>query len=196
MVLLTDGDQTYSDHAWGGNPNLGSPTTPTPYPARPYEVGLGDGGHDTIPPPAGSCVSAHAPGDPSAPPFGFDYNEAIRSLDVLANAKATTLKQSDSSGVNIEIYVLRFANPPGDDPASVECDSALVSVFASGRDYSNDPHDRNLSRCLASNRVMGDPFAEPARANDHYFYAATAADITGKFTAIAANILRKRRLVA
>ena len=49
---------------------------------------------------------------------------AIYSLDGFANAKANTMKQTDPSGLNVEIYVLRFASPPGDNLASG--DSTLV----------------------------------------------------------------------
>jgi hypothetical protein len=49
--------------------------------------------------------------------------------------------------------------------------------------------DRNLSRYLASNTAMGDPFA--VTPNDHYFYAALAADINLN-SAIATNILKRR----
>jgi hypothetical protein len=197
MVLLTDGDQTYSDHAGGGTPNLGSPT-PTPYPAQPYQTGRGDNGHDTVPPPSGSCMPASSPG--GSQEFGPQYDPAINSLDVLANSKASTLKQADPSGVNIEIYVLRFANSTIDDlttgtpPGS--CDPSLVGALLSGdtRADSNDIRDRNLSRCLASNTAMGDPGA--GNPNDHYFFAATVDDINRQFAAIASDIVRKRQLVS
>jgi len=199
MVVLTDGDQGYSDFANGGaGPgqwNLGDPT-PTSYPARPYEVGSGDGGDLT-----GPCVPQPPkhPGDPVPGGFGPNYDPAVYSLDGLAIAEASTLKTTDPSGINVEIYVLRFALPVGDvldtgtPPGS--CDPALVSDTSVTRhDNSNDIRDRNLSRCLASNTAMGDPFA--VGGNDHYFYAATAADIRTQFTEIATNILRKRRLVS
>jgi Flp pilus assembly protein TadG len=209
MVVLTDGDQTYSDHAWGGNPNLANPV-PTPYPTRPYIVGSGDGGTDATP---GSCMSPSPAGDASSQLPNSQYDSAINSLDGLANAKANILKKGDPSGATVscsmvpgpsltpcvEIYVLRFASPSGDDPATTECNPALVGDSSgSGRDYSNDSRDRNLSRCLASNRVNGDPFADPdlSNPNDHYFYAATVADINTKFAVIANNILKKRRLVS
>ena len=222
MVLLTDGDQTYSDNAWGGPwngiPNLGDPT-PTPYPAHPYVASTGDGGvdaghetEDAAQMVAGSCMSASSPANPTPPPDS-QYDSAINSLDGFANAKANTLKKGDPSGATvscsmvpnpsltpcIEIYVLRFASPSGDDPASTECNPAIVGDSnGSVRDYSNDSRDRNLSRCLASNRVNGDPFADPDpnNPNDHYFYAATATDINNKFAIIAGNILKKRRLVS
>jgi hypothetical protein len=186
MVVLTDGDQTYSDHAWGGGGdptlNLANPV-PTPYPQTPYQVGVGDGGNDATP---GSCMSPTPAGDASSTPPNPQYNSAINSLDGLANAKATTLKQTDPSGVNVEIYVLRFASPPGDSLASGDppgsCDPSIVGAPGIDRDNSNEIRDRNLSRCLASD-------------NDHYFYAATAADISTQFTAIATSILKKRRLV-
>jgi Flp pilus assembly protein TadG len=208
MVLLTDGDQTYSDGASG---NLGIPITPRPYPTSPYIPLSGqsgaDAGHEpedaaqSVP---GSCMSTNPPGNLAFPADRSTYNAAINSLDVLANAKATTLKKTDPSGVNIETYVLRFAYPVGDalasgDPAG-SCDPSLFFIPGPDRGgppddvTSNEIRDRNLSRCLASNTAMGDPFA--VTANDHYFYAATAADITARFTAIASNILRKRRLVA
>ena len=194
MVILTDGDQTYSDYAFGagdGIPNLGDPI-PHPYPQQPYlSGGIGDKGSDTSP---GSCMATTAPGNGDK--WGPEYDQAIDQLDVRVMAKASTLK--DPAGDNVEIYVLRFSDPTddsltsGDPPGS--CDPALIGTSLSGRENSNDMRDRNLSRCLASNTAMGDPFA--VTPNDHYFYAALATDINTKFQAIATNILKKRRLVA
>ena len=209
MVILTDGDQTYSDSADGGPlpggiPNLGNPT-PTPYPTSPYVPGVGDGGTDTTP----SCMSVTSqPGNSTGRWWNdaLNYDPAIAELDIKANNFASMLKNTDPRG-KVEIYVLRFADPPGDDlPPSGECDPTLVGNLGSPIVHReglnggllpngpNDPRDRNLSRCLASNTAMGDPFS--VAANDHYFYAATAAEINTKFAAIATNILRKRRLVA
>ena len=216
MVILTDGDQTYSDSADGpqgsgppyvpptGIPNLGNPT-PTPYPATRYVTGVGDGG-PIIPT---SCMSvAHQPGDPNVRWGGgaLKYNAAIDELDTKANDYASMLKNTDPRG-QVEIYVLRFADPAIDDLSSGtppgSCDPSLVGasgIDRGGKDGSpipanaSDIRDRNLSRCLASNNAMGDPMS--ANPNDHYFYAATAADINTKFQAIATNILRRRRLVA
>jgi hypothetical protein len=199
MVILTDGDQTYSDNAFGargGLPNLGNPT-PTPYPAGQYVVPTGDGGSDTTGPPTGSCKSP-----PSLPPgneiaWGSDYDLAIDKLDELAMAKASKLK--DPNEDNVEIYVLRFSDPADDtltsgDPPGT-CDSSLVGAHgivrgqdpAVDRYASDDIRDRNLARCLASSKV---------KTNDHYFDAATPDGIVAAFTAIANDILKKRRLVA
>jgi hypothetical protein len=206
MVLLTDGDETYSDHAWG---KLGFPQTPWPYPTSPYSGGA-QSGKDAGQEPRdaefavpGSCMSPTPPGN-SADTFQSSlYDSAINSLDVLTKTKASLLKTPKTSGNanadNIEIYVLRFASPAdpsGLDP-TLECDPSKIDgkIFSS-RDNSNEAGDRNLAHCIASNRVMGDPFADPKVANDHYFYARTADDIKTKFKAIADNILRKRRLIA
>jgi Flp pilus assembly protein TadG len=223
MVLLTDGDQTYSDRAWG---DLGTPTTPLPYPTGVYNGGTQTGFDAGQEPDAaqsvpGSCKSPSAPGNLNFPADRTTYNPAINSLDGLANQKANSLKKGDPRGVQtlctpetsppcIEIYVLRFSVPSDDtltsgDPPGA-CDPSLVGspVGAPNRGGPPDPpdpnatsddiRDRNLSRCLASNTANGDPFA--VTANDHYFDAATAGDINGKFAAIASNILRKRRLVS
>ena len=194
MVILTDGDQTYVNGAQGGTPNQGDPT-PVPYPTSAYAVGSGQSG-DMI---SGICSSiTNKPGD--ATEFGDDYDRAITELDQKAFAKATSLKRPD--GDNIEIYVLRFAYPMNDDALSSgdppgSCDPSLISVVLSDRgqsqNSSNDLRDKNLSRCLASNTAVGDAFAK--KPNDHYFYAASVADIRNQFQAIAQDILRKRRLV-
>jgi Flp pilus assembly protein TadG len=228
MVLLTDGDQSYSDYAWGG---LGSPQTPWPYPTSVYtyssgvpnsgtQSGWNAGGEpDAAQSVPGGCMSA-APGDPAFPPPGDPafqpgfpsvpsrYNSAINSLDSLASAKATTLKQASPRGTNIEIYVLRFSAPSDDtltsgDPPGA-CDPSLIGLPGPNRGgppdlpspdaTSDDIRDRNLSRCLASNTAMGDPLA--ARPNDHYFDAPNVAAIKDQFAEIASNILRKRRLVS
>lgn len=184
MVVLTDGDQTYSDRAWG---DLGTPVTPLPYPTNRYQVGVGqtgfDAGHepDAAQSVAGSCKSPSPPGSPGFPDTDrITYNNAINSVDSLANQKANTLKRGDSSGVNIncletpeigsgvppcvEIFVLRFSNPSDDTLSSGDpigsCDPNLVGVVGPNRGgppeapdpnaTSDDIRDRNLARCLAS----------------------------------------------
>jgi Putative Flp pilus-assembly TadE/G-like len=211
MVILTDGENNYSDSAEGPQPNppaapvipnLGTPT-PHPYPLVPYDptTGLGDKGTDSSP----SCMPTQSPGHPTLR-WGDDaanFDPAINQLDIRTNQYASTLK--DPNGDKTEIYILRFSNPnddtltSGDPPGS--CDPALVGAPGVHRGGVNgipgntdDIREKNLSRCLASNTAMGDPFA--VTANDHYFFATTAADINTKFQAIATNILRKRRLVA
>jgi hypothetical protein len=134
-----------------------------------------------------------------------NFNAAINQLDIKANQYASQLK--DPNGDKVEIYVLRFSDPNVDDLASGDppgsCDPSLVGASGINRGGLNsvpiasnasDFRDRNLSRCLASNTAMRDFFANAP--NDHYFFAATAADIQTQFNAIALSIVRKRRLVA
>lgn len=186
MVILTDGDQKYSDKSGGGAPNLGDPA-PHSHPTQRYVTGVGDAGLDP-----GNCRYTPSGGSVE---YGAEHDTAITNIDQKASQKAQSLKSSN--GDNIEIYVLRFADPPGDNlstgtpPGS--CDPALIGAFQSNRWSQNDDLDKNLSRCIASNTAMNDPHARLV--NDHYFYAANASEIVAQFTAIANEILKKRRLV-
>jgi hypothetical protein len=165
MVVLTDGDNRYSDGA--SNSTRGNGPVPGVYNTGTWTSGQGSG-------------SLPANCRPSGPNYnsasGWDAPEAdqrVNTMDVGTYNYAETLR---SAGV--EVYVLRYAAPAGDLPAGTACDPALigpVSASSPNRNPSNEARDQNLARCIADDL-------------DHYFYAATAQDIPTMFTFIAQSI--------
>ncbi len=168
MVVLTDGDQRYSDGA--SNSTRGNSPVPGVYDTAAWPAGQGTGGVPAQCRPSGPAYNSNS---------GWDVPEAdqrINTMDVGAYNYAETLK-----GLGVEIYVLRFAVPAGDLPASTLCDPALIGPAnaATNRNPSNEARDQNFSRCIAS--------SSPGT-NNHYFYAASPQDIPTMFTIIAQAI--------
>jgi len=166
MVILTDGDQRYSDGAQGNT--RGNSPVPGVYDTAAWSSGQGTGG-----------VPAQCrPGSPSYTTSAWSDNtdKRINTMDVGAYSYANSLK-----ALGVEIYVLRFAVPAGDLPATTLCDPTLVGPAnaSTDRNNSNESRDQNFSRCLASST---------AGTNDHYFYAAAPSDIPTMFTIIAQAI--------
>jgi Flp pilus assembly protein TadG len=168
IVLITDGDNRYSDGAEGGSTNRGNPI-PGVLPTGTWSTSQGG---------ANICKPGLVPGDGSS--YGSDYDSSINQMDTLTNSRASTLK---SQGV--EIYVVRFADPPGDSSAATLCNNALVGQ-GSSRDGANDTWDRNLTRCIASST---------SGTNDHYFYAPTPDQLPVIFSTISTQIAQGSRLV-
>jgi hypothetical protein len=169
IIQISDGDNRYSDGAEGGNPNRGNPI-PGVLPTGTWSSSQGG---------ANTCKPNLVPGDSSA--YGSDYDASINQMDTLTYNRANALK---SQGV--EIYFVRFADPPGDSSAATLCNSAIVGQ-GSSRDNSNDTWDRNLARCIAS--------STPGT-NDHYFYAPTPNQLPPIFSTISTQIALGSRLVA
>jgi hypothetical protein len=168
IVLITDGDNRYSDGAEGGSTNRGNPV-PGVLPTGTWSSN--QGGADV-------CKPTLVPGSSTA--YGSDYDSSINQMDTLTNNRASTLK---SQGV--EIYVVRFADPPGDSSAATLCNSAIVGQ-GSSRDGANENWDRNLTRCIAS--------STPGT-NDHYYYAPTPDQLPVIFSTISTQIALGSRLV-
>ena len=165
MIVLTDGDNRYSDTAQRDTRNKSSSGNPVPgvYPTGTYSSN--QGGSHTCRPTGPNQDSTN---------YGNDYDEIIKNLDVGTNNYATTLKDTN----NVEIYVLRFAIPADDDDIS-SCDTSLVSStsWSVNREGGSEIRDQNIARCIAS-----DPL------NEHYFFAATPEEIPVAFGEIAASI--------
>jgi len=167
LVILTDGDNRYSDGAQssqrGNNPNPSGSHAPPVYPPPQW-------------PNAGSTPShpcrVTGPAQNSSD-YGSDYNSRVNALDLATYNMAQQIKS-----MGVEIYVVRFAAPPGDTPMTTLCNPSMVGQ-GSTRENANDSWDRNLSRCIASST---------AGTNDHYFYAPTADQLPQIFERIAANI--------
>ena len=172
MVILTDGDQRYSDGA--SNSSRGNSPVPGVYDTATWPIGQTTGGVPSDCRPSNPAYNSAA---------GWDAPEAsqrINTMDVGAYNYAVGLKAA-----GVEIYVLRFADPAGDLPASTLCNAGQVgpaNATVPDRNPSNEARDQNISRCLATST---------AGTNDHYFYAATAADIAAQFEIIANQIAHR-----
>jgi hypothetical protein len=169
IVVITDGDNRYSDGAGGGNPNRGNPV-PAVLPTGVWPAGQ-NGSH--------ACQPTLVPGDDTA--YGADYDAAINDMDARTRDRASVLEKAGA-----EIFVVRFADPPGDSSASATCQSSLVGQ-GSGRQGQNDDWDRNISRCIATST---------SGTNDHYFYAPTPAELPDIFADISYLILSGSKLVS
>jgi hypothetical protein len=195
MVVLTDGDNRYSD---GAQSSLRG-NSPDPDPSSTDNTNDGPWAPPVYPPPlwpSDNSPAAHdcrvpSPKQNSTDYGSGDYDPRANNLDVRTENKANTLKDPD--GDNVEIFVLRFAAPAGDLSSSTPCNPAQIGAAGVARDNPNEARDQNLSRCLASNTVLGDHYSTST--NDHYFYAATPADIIVQFQAIATELLKLLRLV-
>jgi len=151
--------------------------------------------------------------NPGAPcPLPSGSNADINNLDTLMNNLATDIKRGlnvtsgQNLGQTVEIYVLRYAGCDegecGDDLSPSTCDRNSVGAggVSDRNERDNDPRDRNLSRCIASNNSTGgtpggpDPFSTGP--NDHYFWAANPAAIQAGLNTIAQELLKKLRLVS
>jgi Flp pilus assembly protein TadG len=156
---------------------------------------------------------------PANCPIAPGDDNTINALDTITNNLVTDIKRGQNVGTSgqnsgqiVEIYVLRFAAcdlPPwqsdcGDNlPSPGTCDRSLVGAggVSSRNERDNDPRDRNLSRCIASNNsnnASGAPDPDPfsTAPNDHYFWAANPAAIQSGLTTIAQELLKKLRLVS
>jgi hypothetical protein len=200
MIVLTDGDNTMSDFAQnqvGGDPvpplyvdSAGSGVAPEQWhgdgnpPSSDFSHVCRSVWHNSSSFPGDTDYDA--PGLPSTSTAADNPERVNRlsAMDVAAYNLATTLKTTQK----VEIYVLRYADPPGDNAlaggAGATCNSdatAQVSAATTNRTStgSNDKWDQNLARCLAS--------STPGT-NDHYFYAATPSQIQTAFQAIAGDI--------
>jgi hypothetical protein len=169
VIVITDGDNRYSDGAGGGSPNRGNPV-PAVLPTAAWPAGQG-GSH--------TCQPTLVPGDNTG--YGADYDAAINNMDVRTRDRADTLRNAGA-----EIFVVRFADPPGDSSASTTCSSSLVGQ-GTARQGQNDTWDRNVSRCIATS-TQG--------TNDHYYYAPTPAELPDIFADISYQILSGSKLVS
>ncbi len=196
MVILSDGDNSYTDGARtsdGGNslpPN--EDVAPPVYPEPPY----------TDPPNSVKQWPFNTGGGPldACRVAGFEMgvdplDGRVGALDVKTQVKATDIKlgqnvgtSGQTDGVEVEIFVLRFAKPDNDDSAKTMCNVTMVGQ-GSGRGNSNDEWDRNLSRCIATH------VPDTTDAAGHFFYAASPGEIRQRFEQIADEILRTLRLV-
>jgi hypothetical protein len=166
LVILTDGENRYSDHAHedvavansvpAANRHLANPA-PNTLPTT-NDVPQTNGA-----PPSDITVDSCYPGgsgfDQDATPYGADYDNRINYLDVHTLAQVDAMKSA-----GFEIFVVGFGVNGAADPGT-KCDAAMrsrVGTYA-GRDKtgsSDTQGDRELAKCMASSK---------AGTNDHYF---------------------------
>jgi hypothetical protein len=172
VVILTDGDNRYSDGAEynlrGNNPNPLGTNAPPLYPPPQWPNSDGTPTHP--------CRVTEPAQDGTR--RGPDYDARINNLDVRTDDLATTMKNN-----GVEIYVVGYGVVGGSDDGSL-CNPVQVGTGSSRHD-GNDKRDRNLAKCIAS--------STPGT-NDHYFEAPDPEAIPGIFEAIAVDILGQAAL--
>lgn len=184
MIILTDGENRYSDYSEQdnavANAQLGpsthlANTTPNTYP-------LSTTWTDTKGPPAAdatvdSCYPAGSSYDQNSTAYGADYDKRTNYLDVHTMTQVNAMKTA-----GVEIYVVGFGVNGAADPGTT-CDAAMkarVGTFPN-RDVtgSGDTQgDRELAKCMASSKTA---------TNDHYFES-NAAGLSAVFINIAKQI--------
>jgi Flp pilus assembly protein TadG len=184
MIILTDGENRYSDFAHQDVAVADSqPTTnrhlanqaPNTYPTT------NDSPQTNGAPPADatvdSCYPAGSTYNQDTTAYGTDYDKRTNYLDVHTIAQVDAMKAA-----GVEIYVVGFGVNGAADPGTT-CDAAMKSRIGtySGRDVtgSGDTQgDRELAKCMASSKTG---------TNDHYFES-NATGLSTVFTHIATQI--------
>ena len=176
LVILTDGDNQYSDYSQGDLPAPNSLPTANRHLANPAPNTYPSSINPTDPhgvngsPTDGSGVCRPTTPDyvQDSTNYGSDYDHRINELDTLTMAEATKLKNQ-----GVEIYVVGFG--VAGTASTAACVPSQVGT-GSGRQLSSDPNDRNLAKCIASSKTG---------TNDHYYEVPNASDLPNIFQAIA-----------
>jgi len=154
LVILTDGDNSYTDYAQADVAALNPPSLPTagrhlanPVPNT-YPLSITDS-NGTPTDGSGVCRPA-GPNLNSTYPSPL-YDARINNLDSLTLAEADALKAQ-----GVEIYVVSFGNTSTDD--GTNCTRGLVGTGSNRQNHEN--YDRNLAKCIASSKTG---------TNDHYY---------------------------
>ncbi|MEX2246533.1 MAG: pilus assembly protein TadG-related protein [Dehalococcoidia bacterium] len=180
MVILTDGENRYSDDSFHnnsvstatGNRQVGNPV-PNTYPttnAVPQTNGS---------PPADSTVNScyPEPSNQNSSNYGSDYDGRINNLDLRTLAQTDAMKDE-----NIEIFVVGYGVNGSADPGTT-CDTAMrarVGTYSARQTTgsSDNQGDRELAKCTASSK---------SGSNDHY-YETNISGLDDIFVAIAETI--------
>lgn len=184
MIILTDGENRYSDFSYQDVPVLDAQLGPTTHLANttPNTYPLSTTWTDTKGPPAAdasvdSCYPAGSFYDQDIIAYGTDYDRRTNYLDVHTMAQVDAMKTA-----GVEIYVVGFGVNGAADPGTT-CNAAMkarIGTFAN-RDVtgSGDTQgDRELAKCMASSKTG---------TNDHYFES-NATGLSTVFTSIAKQI--------
>jgi hypothetical protein len=166
LVIITDGDNTYTDGAQSSlRGNIANPNGSTAPP---------------IYPPPQWPTSGSTPSDSPCRIGGFhqdstdngtDYDNRVNALDTATNQLADQLKAA-----NVEIYVIGYGVVGSAN--STPCNRSQVGT-GSSRQSSSDSRDRNLAKCIASST---------SGTIDHYFEAPTPQDLPAIYQRIAVNV--------
>ncbi|MGD0766431.1 MAG: VWA domain-containing protein [Dehalococcoidia bacterium] len=178
LVILTDGDNAYTDYAQVDQPAPNSlPTAnrhlanppPNTYPSTinptdPHGVNGSPTDGSDVCRPAGPNLNGTYPSSL--------YDTRINNLDKLTLTEADALKAQ-----GVEIYVVGFGVAAGPDDGT-PCVTSQVGTAANNihRNASNDPRDRNLAKCIASSKLG---------TNDHYYEVTDAAKLGNIFQDVA-----------
>jgi Flp pilus assembly protein TadG len=166
LVILTDGDNTYTDGAQsserGNIPNSSGSTAPPIYPPPQWPTS-GSTQWDS------PCRIGGFHQDSTD--NGTDYDNRVNALD---SATYTFANQLKAAGV--EIYVIGYGVVGTSN--SNPCNLSQVGT-GSTRQGSSDSRDRNLAKCIASSTQ---------NTNDHYFEAPTPQELPAIFKRIAVNV--------
>jgi Flp pilus assembly protein TadG len=177
VIILTDGENRYSDFSHQDVPVANSLPTPNRQLANPAPNTYPSSTNDSNGSPSSDgSVNNCWPGGPTldATAYGSDYDSRINDLDEKTLEQADSLKEDD-----VEIFVVGYGVNGAADPGTT-CDSAMrarVGSF-SGRNQtgtSDTQGDRELAKCIASSKEG---------TNDHYFET-NAAGLSDVFTYIA-----------
>jgi hypothetical protein len=183
LVLLTDGENRYSDFAHQDVAVADSQPTTNRLLANPAPDTYPSSISDTNDAPSSDgTVNDCWPNGPSqdATAYGSDYDGRINTLDDETLEQADDLKDQD-----VEIFVVGYGVNGAADPGTT-CDSAMRSRVGSFSNRhttgSGDTQgDRELAKCIASSKEG---------TNDHYFES-SASGLSDVFTHIA-NIITYR----
>jgi len=166
LIILTDGDNRYSDGAQsnqrGNNPHPSGAHAPPVYPPPQW--------------PSSGSTPTHrcrmtGPAQNSKD-YGPDYDSRINALD-----DATYALAEETKAMGVEIYVIGYGVVG--HPEESNCDPNQVGT-GGNRDHGvADPQDRNLAKCISSSTEG---------TYDHYFEAPAPEDLPEIFQSIAANI--------
>jgi Flp pilus assembly protein TadG len=177
LIILTDGENRYSDFAHQNVAVADSQPTTNRFLANPAPDTYPSSVTDSNDAPASDgTVNDCWPSSPNqdATAYGSDYDSRINTLD------DETLEQLDDlKGDDVEIFVVGYGVNGSADPGTT-CDSAMrarVGTFT-GRDRtgtSDSQGDRELAKCMASSKEG---------TNDHYFET-NASGLSDVFTHIA-----------
>ncbi len=177
LVILTDGENRYSDFAEQNNPVPDSQPTTNRFLANPAPDTYPSSVTDTNDTPASDgTVNNCWPSSPNqnSTAYGTDYDGRTNTLDVKTLGQADDLKDE-----NVEIFVVGFGVNGAADPGTT-CDTAMrarVGTFSARHTTGagDTQGDRELAKCLASSKDG---------TNDHYFET-NASGLSDVFTYIA-----------
>lgn len=171
LVILTDGDNSYTDYSQGdkaapnsvptANRHLANPA-PNTYPASITNT-------NATPVPVSYPLDICWPGATTqdSTDHGNDYDNRVNQLDLHTRQQAENLKAQ-----GVEIFVVGFGNTSTDN--GTKCIPGTVGTGSSRQNHEN--YDRNLAKCIASSQT---------NTNDHFYEAAAASQLPDIFAKIA-----------